>query len=92
SRVASELHTVGVPAASQTIGTGSGNDALAVVIGTWPQLKALIAAGLVAIGPQRSGVYARFTQGGAALQLLDVDGHVARTLGAGSGLVAATRD
>jgi hypothetical protein len=92
SRVASELHSVGVPAASQTIGTGSGNDSLAVAIGTWPQLKALIAADLVAIGPQRSGVYARFAQGGSALQLLDTAGHVARTLGAGAGLIAATQD
>jgi hypothetical protein len=92
SRVASELHSVGVPAASQTIGTGSGNDSLAVVLGTWAQVRPLIAASILAIGPQRSGVYARFAGGGAALQLLDVDGHVARTLGVGAGLIAATRD
>jgi len=92
SRVASELHSVGVPSASQTIGTGSGNDSLALVVGTWPEVKALIAANLLAIGPQRSGVYARFSHGGAALQLLGSDGHVARTLGAGAGLIAATRD
>ena len=92
SRVASELHSVGVPSASQTIGTGSGNDSLSLVVGTWPQVKALIAANLLAIGPQRSGVYARFANGGTALQLLDAGGHVARTLGAGAGLIAATRD
>ncbi len=92
SRVASELHSVGVPSASQTIGTGSGNDSLALVVGTWSQVRALIAANLVAIGPQRSGVYARFANGGAELQLLNPGGHVARTLGAGAGLVAATQD
>ncbi len=92
SRVSSELHAIGVPSASQTIGTGSGNDSLALVVGTWSQLRALIAANLLAIGPQRSGVYARFARGGAALELLDVDGRVARTLGAGAGLIAATRD
>ena len=92
SRVAAELHSVGVPAASQAIGTGSGNDSLAIVVGTWSELKALIAANLLALGPQRSGVYARFTRDGASLQLLDVDGRVARTLGAGAGLIAATQD
>ena len=92
SRVASELHSVGVPSASQAIGTGSGNDSLALVVGTWSEVRALIAANLLAIGPQRSGVYARFTNGGTALQLLDSDGHVARTVGAGAGLIAATRD
>ena len=92
SRVASELHSVGVPSASQAIGTGSGNDSLALVVGTWSEVRALIAANLLAIGPQRSGVYARFTNGGTALQLLDSGGHVARTLGAGAGLIAATRD
>jgi hypothetical protein len=92
SQVASQMHSVGVPAASQAIGTGSGNDSLAIVVGTWSQVKALIAANLLAVGPQRSGVYARFARGGAALQLLDAGGHVARTLGAGAGLIAATRD
>ncbi len=92
SRVASELHSVGVPSASQAIGTGSGNDSLALVVGTWSEIRALIAANLLAIGPQRSGVYARFANGGTALQLLDSGGHVARTLGAGAGLIAATRD
>jgi hypothetical protein len=38
-------------------------------------------------------VYARFAgAGGSSLELLDPAGHVARTLGAGAGLVAATRD
>lgn len=92
SQVSSELHSVGVPSASQTIGTGSGNDSLALVVGTWPQIKALIAANLLAVGPQRSGVYARFADGGAALQLLNPHGQVAQTLHAGAGLIAATRD
>jgi hypothetical protein len=61
-----------------------------VLVGTWRQLRPTIAAALVARGPGRSGVYARFTKD--SLQLLDPDGHVARTLGNGGGLVAATRD
>jgi hypothetical protein len=37
-------------------------------------------------------VYARVAAGGAALELLDSDGALVRTLTAGSGLVAATRN
>jgi hypothetical protein len=92
SRVSSSLHASGVPVASQLIGTGSGTDSLALVVGTWNQLRALIAAQLIARGPRRSGVYARFSGGGGQLQLLDPGGHVHRTLGAGAGLIAATRD
>jgi hypothetical protein len=55
-------------------------------------VRSLIAAEIVAQGPQRSGVYARFAAGGTKLQLLDPRGDVVRTLGAGGGLVAATKD
>jgi Domain of unknown function (DUF4430) len=91
SRAAAMLHQAGIPAASQLLGSGSGNDSLSLIVGTWSELKPVIAAELVQKGPQRSGVYARFTSAGQ-LQLLDSRGHVARTLGPGAGLVAATRD
>jgi hypothetical protein len=91
SRAAAMLLAAGVPAASQLLGGGSGNDSLSLLVGTWPELKPVIAAALVDRGPQRSGVYARFTRTGQ-LQLLDAEGHVARSLGPGAGLVAATRD
>ncbi|MGI8864685.1 MAG: DUF4430 domain-containing protein [Solirubrobacteraceae bacterium] len=93
ARASAALKAVGVPVASQLLGTGSGTDSLGVVVGAWSQVHALLAAGLIARGPGRSGVYARFTgAAGSSLQLLDPAGHVARTLGAGAGLVAATRD
>jgi Domain of unknown function (DUF4430) len=92
-RVASALSAVGVPIASQLLGTGSGPDTLGVVVGTWQELQPEVAASLIAHGPSASGVYARFTgTGGSSLQLLNPHGHVARTLGAGSGLIAATAD
>jgi hypothetical protein len=91
SHAAAMLHTAGIPAASQLLGSGSGNDSLSLLVGTWSELKPIIAAALVQKGPQRSGVYARFTKTDQ-LQLLDAQGHVARTLGSGAGLVAATRD
>jgi hypothetical protein len=90
--VQSALDHAGVPVASQYIGTGSGPDTLGVVVGTWAELRAEVAAGLIDNGPSASGVYARFADKGRTLLLLDPEGHVARTLGAGAGLVAATAD
>ena len=49
------------------------------------------APALLAKAPAASGVYARFEDGGRRLALLDADGAVVRTAGAGAGLIAATR-
>jgi Domain of unknown function (DUF4430) len=93
SRVSASLKAAGVPVASQLLGTGSGNASLAVLVGTWRDMRGVIAAGLIAKGPAASGVYARFAgTRGSALELLDPSAHVARTLGPGAGLIAATRD
>jgi hypothetical protein len=90
-RVAAEFHTIGVPTPTVLIGTGSGADSLAVVVGTWHDLHGELAASLVEHGPGSSGVYARFAgPSGSKLQLLNPDGHVVRTLGPGAGLIAAT--
>jgi hypothetical protein len=92
-RVSKALSAVGVPFASSGLGGGPGQDSLAVVVGTWGQLKGVIAASLIDQGPGSSGVYARFTgPGGTTLQILDPHGHVAQTLGPDSGLIAATAD
>ncbi len=82
---------VGVPVASQLLGTGSGTDSLAVLVGTW-QRDPLGARGR----PDRARTAAQRRvrpvrrAGGASLQLLDPRGAVVRTLGAGAGLIAAT--
>jgi hypothetical protein len=88
--VGNALSKVGVPAATQQFGTGSGIDSLGVVVATWPALRAALVSQLVDRGPGVSGVYARFTAAGHQLQLLDPAGHVVRTLGPGAGLIAAT--
>jgi hypothetical protein len=87
-RVSAALRAIGVPAGSQALGGGSGTDSLAVVVGTWSDIKRSLAGALIEQGPATSGIYARFS--GNALQLLDPQGHVTRTLGPGAGLVAAT--
>jgi hypothetical protein len=67
--------------------------AIRVLVGPWGKLRADPAAALVEKGPGESGVYAGFTrsQGSWRLVGLDEDGKAARTFGAGTGLVAATR-
>jgi hypothetical protein len=90
--VQAALDKAGIPFADQYIGTGSGSDTLGVVVGTWKDIEAEVAAELVANGPGASGVYAKFGSGGSTLQLLDAAGHAVRTLSAGAGLVAATAD
>jgi hypothetical protein len=90
-QVASELKAVGVPVATQQLGTGSGTDSLAVLVGTWSDLHGTFAGILIAHGPSASGVYAKFNgAAGRSLDLLDPHGHTVRRLGAGAGLVAAT--
>jgi hypothetical protein len=90
-QVASEFQAIGVPASTALIGTGSGADSLAVVVGTWRDIHGELAATLIEHGPSASGIYARFTSpGGSGLQLLNPKGQVVRTLGAGAGLIAAT--
>ncbi len=89
--VGESLHRAGVKAADQEIGTGSGSDSLAVVVAPWSQLTGIIAADLIAGGPADSGVYAQFVgTSGAALELDNPLGDVARTLHGSVGLIAAT--
>ena len=87
-RVSDEMTAIGVPIASQLIGTGSGTDSLAVVVGTWRDLRGEIVASLIDQGPAASGVYAKFS--GDRLQLLNPHGSVVMTLGPDAGLIAAT--
>jgi Domain of unknown function (DUF4430) len=92
-RVAAALDAAGVPVARQLLGTGSGQDTIGVLVGTWSDLQAALAGSLIEHGPPSSGVYAKFAEaGGRTLQLLNPRGTVVRTLGDGAGLVAATAD
>jgi hypothetical protein len=85
-----ELKALRVPFASQVIGTGSGTDSLTLEVGTWHDLAPEEVAGLIDHGPAASGIYARFSDGGSSLALLDPSGQVVRRLGPGAGLIAAT--
>ncbi len=90
--VTSRLRAAGVPAAVAGIGASGGPQTLRVLVGlTAALLAGQASARALAGGPRASGVYTRFAARGRALELLDPDGRSVRTLGAGSGLVAATR-
>jgi hypothetical protein len=92
NEVSADLNAQHIRVGDQTLGTGSGSDTFGVVVGTWSDLRAEIAAQLIAHGPGASGVYARFASHGAVLDLLNPSGAVARRLAGAAGLIAATGD
>ena len=70
-----------------------GEEEIRVLVGPWDAVRTDAVGGLLARGPQRSGVFATLSGSSpsAGLTLLDERGRVAETLGAGAGLVAALR-
>lgn len=90
-RVRDELVGREIPASRGGVARSLTKETLRVLVGPWAQLRGDAAAASLADEPAGSGVFARFTEGGRALQLLDSAGAVKRTLGPGGGLVAATR-
>jgi hypothetical protein len=91
NEVSDRLSAVGVIANKQVIGTGVGKETMRVFVGPWQRLRSDLVLRQIDRGPAYGGVYARFDKSGTSLSLLDAQGRVARTLGAGAGLVAATR-
>ena len=95
TEVSDRLERAGVGASSTAIGAPAGKDVMRFVVGEWGDVRQDAAAEQIEQGPDKSGVFARFTAAGAGggyrLDLLDSGTTVVRTLGAGAGLVAATR-
>lgn len=89
--VARQLRDQGVPAGVSALGGGGGKLTLRVLVAPWSTLSREFAVRELRQGPQASGVYARFSGDGGTLALLDARGQPAQTLGAGAGLIAATR-
>lgn len=77
-------------AAVGTVGEVSEEDSLKVLIGSWAQLAHTATAQTIAKGPATGGVYVRVLDGGSRFSLLNKNGVVAKTLGAGAGMIAAT--
>ena len=69
----------------------AGREVLRVLVGPWSLVRRDTAARKLESGPQQSGVFARPTRAGDRIELLDDRGRVDHALGAGGGLLAATR-
>ncbi len=87
--VKDRLNDAGVTATGAPFGAPAGEQVLRVVVGKWEAVRGIRAAQELEDGPAASGVFARFSDDGSELELLDERGEVAATEGAGSGLVAA---
>jgi hypothetical protein len=68
----------------------SPGEVLRILVGKWSEVRKDIAARQLEEGPAVSGVFAKPAASGASIELLDPDGKAERSLGPGSGLVAAT--
>jgi Domain of unknown function (DUF4430) len=92
SRVTDRLRAAGVPAAVAGLGSEIGAlQTLRITVAPFSALERDPGVLKLADGPRASGVFARFEGGGATLALLDEGARAMRRLGAGTGLVAATR-
>jgi hypothetical protein len=88
--VQQQLGDAGVIAGEAAFGSRGGEDLLRVVVGPWNEVRSDFAVRLLSRGPAASGVYARPSADGRSLAVLDPRGRTVRTLGAGTGLIAAT--
>ena len=85
------MNALDIPAAKGGLGTAQVEDSLRVVVGPWVAARDDHALRQLEAGPARSGVYARPSADGRRIVALDARGRPVRTLGAGTGLIAATR-
>ena len=90
--VTSRLRAAGVPAAVSALGGAAGAaETLRVAVAPWRAIAGEEGPHELSEGPRVSGVYARFSANGKSLTLLNEGGAATQRLGAGAGLVAATR-
>lgn len=90
--VAERLELAGVRGTSRSaLSQRDAGGVLRVLVGEWRDLRLDPTAQRVERGPEASGVYASFDASGRRLEVLDPRGRPSRSLGAGAGLVAATR-
>jgi hypothetical protein len=92
-RVVDRLDKEGISASTTALGAPAGKAVLRFVVGPWDEVREDAAARLLEEQPSKSGVFMRVRRlrGGTAVELLDQQGAVSRTLGGNGGFVAATR-
>jgi hypothetical protein len=90
--VAEKLVGLGVVAGRSIISRSAADETVRILVAPWKRLRGQeFEADSLDKGPRSSGVFARFDGSAERLLVLDAAGRVARTLGAGTGLIAATR-
>lgn len=89
--VKQRLSEAGVASSGASLGASGNQHVARIVVARWARARQLPTARFLELGPDRSGVFARFPERDGELELLAADGDVARTEGAGAGLVAAVR-
>ena len=89
SDVKDALARAGARVSTAQIGASGGTELIRVLVGRWEQVRDVRTAALLEEGPETSGVFAQFADGGERLELLDERGEVARDAPVGSGIVAA---
>ena len=90
--VAKRLEDEGVKVGGRSaVASPGGEGLLRVKVGTWAEVRKDPAVRELEKGPGASGVFARPSEDGTSIALLDPAGEEAGSLGAGDGLVAATR-
>jgi hypothetical protein len=85
------LQREGVPTSGSSIGAPGIEVVTRLVVARWPKARGVRGASELENGPDRSGVFARFSKDGDTLGLLDENGDTVRTVrrGDGVGLVFA---
>jgi hypothetical protein len=89
--VKQRLEEADVRASRANLGTGNTTNILRVVVAPWTRARILRAVAALREGPERSGVFARFSGDGRRLELLAPDGSSAGPAAPGTGLIAALR-
>jgi hypothetical protein len=89
-QVSKRMASYDVPAALGGLLTAHVEETLRVLVGPWHVLRNDHAVDGLEHGPTQSGVYVRIARDGRSIVALDVRGRAVRTLGPGTGLVAAT--
>jgi hypothetical protein len=90
-QIADRLAAYEIPAARGGLQTARAPETLRVLVGPWSALRLDPAVNALERGPRASGVYAQLAPDGRTIAVLDAGGRTTRTLGAGSGLVAAMK-
>jgi hypothetical protein len=88
--VEERLKAAGIRGLTRSNLESSPGEVLRVLVGTWAEVRKDIAARTLEAGPGESGVFARMAPAGDGIEILNADGRPEKTLGPGSGLVAAT--